>query len=208
MKVGTASEWLLTANRSGVPIAPPAVLASLPENVRRVHQSHSASSPCLPGVQCEPVGATWPNPDDATRGPIASLMSPDEPPGPWVVAFSPSYLPTLLTFPPSYPPTFLRSYLPTFLPSYLLTFPPSHLPTFLPSCLPTFLPSYLLAGGDAPQVKFTFSTLPMRPFTGGHTWFNQNVPRTASLPHLAAHPSFTPLIHSLTARSFSVPPIY
>ena len=24
-------------------------------------------------------------------------------------------------------------------------------------------------------VKFTYATLPMRPFTGGHTWFNQNV---------------------------------
>ena len=28
---------------------------------------------------------------------------------------------------------------------------------------------------DCEPVKFTFGTLPMRPFTGGHTWFNQNV---------------------------------
>ena len=28
-------------------------------------------------------------------------------------------------------------------------------------------------------VKFTFGTLPMRPFTGGHTWFNQNVQQMA-----------------------------
>ena len=35
-----------------------------------------------------------------------------------------------------------------------------------PPCLP---------GESCEPVAFTFGTLPMRPFTGGHTWFNQNV---------------------------------
>ena len=30
-------------------------------------------------------------------------------------------------------------------------------------------------GPRCEPVHFTFGTLPMRPFTGGHTWFNQNV---------------------------------
>ena len=32
-----------------------------------------------------------------------------------------------------------------------------------------------LPGGSCAPTKFTFGTLPIRPFTGGHTWFNQNV---------------------------------
>lgn len=36
----------------------------------------------------------------------------------------------------------------------------------LPPCLPD---------SQCEPTIFTFGTLPMRPFTGGHTWFNQNV---------------------------------
>ena len=32
-----------------------------------------------------------------------------------------------------------------------------------------------LPGEGCKMVSFTYGTLPIRPFTGGHTWFNQNV---------------------------------
>ena len=35
-----------------------------------------------------------------------------------------------------------------------------------PPCLPDV---------ECEPVSFTYGTLPMRPFSGGHTWFNQNV---------------------------------
>jgi len=36
----------------------------------------------------------------------------------------------------------------------------------VPPCLPD---------AQCDPVGFTYGTLPMRPFSGGHTWFNQNV---------------------------------
>eukprot|EP00965_Chrysotila_dentata_P122580 4051297-Pleurochrysis_carterae.AAC.3 len=50
----------------------------------------------------------------------------------------------------------------------------------LPPCLPNV---------ECRPVHFTFGTLPMRPFTGGHTWFNQNV------QHMEGHerPEFEPV---------------
>ena len=46
-----------------------------------------------------------------------------------------------------------------------------------------------LPGGSCAPTKFTFGTLPIRPFTGGHTWFNQNV------QSMAGHeqPQFEPI---------------
>jgi len=50
--------------------------------------------------------------------------------------------------------------------------------------LPPCLPSTRCEGA-----RFTFGTLPMRPFTGGHTWFNQNVQQMAG----SELPQFEPI---------------
>ena len=36
-----------------------------------------------------------------------------------------------------------------------------------------------LPGAGCAPISFTYGTLPIRPFTGGHTWFNQNVQEMA-----------------------------
>ena len=44
-----------------------------------------------------------------------------------------------------------------------------------------------LPGGGCQPVSFTYGTLPIRPFTGGHTWFNQNVQEMEGESGLLAH---------------------